>query len=268
LVPKRGEEAIKMIGYKGFNKDLKCNRFEFEVGKTYVHDGEVALCKSGFHFCEHPFDVLAYYPPAGNRFCLIHAEDVSNEKHNDDTKRVCKKIEIVKELDLALMTMAAVELAQKNGNLKQSASGDNGAATASGYRGAASASGDNGAASASGDSGAASASGYRGAATASGNSGAATASGDSGAATASGYSGAATASGYRGAATASGEHSVASATGRYGHARGRTGSALFAVERDSNWEIISIASAIVDGEKIKEMTWYRCKDGQLVEAGE
>jgi len=194
-----------MIGYKGFNKDLKCNRFEFEVGKTYVHDGEVALCKSGFHFCEHPFDVLAYYPPAGNRFCLIHAEDVSNEKHNDDTKRVCKKIEIVKELDLALMTMAAVELAQKNGNLKQSASGDNGAATASGYRGA---------------------------------------------------------------ATASGEHSVASATGRYGHARGRTGSALFAVERDSNWEIISIASAIVDGEKIKEMTWYRCKDGQLVEAGE
>ena len=63
-----------MIGFKGFNKDLTCNNFQFEIGKEYKHDGKVKLCNSGFHFCEHPLDVLGYYPPDCSRFAEIEAD--------------------------------------------------------------------------------------------------------------------------------------------------------------------------------------------------
>lgn len=47
----------KVIAYKGFNPDWTCNpngvAFQYEVGKTYTHDGKVEACASGFHACEN-----------------------------------------------------------------------------------------------------------------------------------------------------------------------------------------------------------------------
>jgi hypothetical protein len=50
-----------MKGYKGFDKDLKCRGFQYEVGKTYECEGKVALCENGFHFCEDPKNIRGYY---------------------------------------------------------------------------------------------------------------------------------------------------------------------------------------------------------------
>ena len=45
---KKEETTIK--GYKGFDKNMKCRDFQFEVGKEY-EEKTAKICESGFHFC-------------------------------------------------------------------------------------------------------------------------------------------------------------------------------------------------------------------------
>ncbi len=208
-----------MKAIKGFDKDLKCRDFQFEVGQTYTHTGPVVACKSGFHAIPedaHPLTVFDYYAPVGSRFCEV---TVSGKTASESDKVAAEVLTVEREITLADLTEQAVAWvmarAKPEGDV---AYRDNGAATASGAQGAATASGIRGAATASGAQGAATASGAQGAATASGDQGAATASGDQGAATASGIRGAATASGYQGAATASGYQGAATASGIRGAA--------------------------------------------------
>lgn len=164
------------------------------------------------------------------------------------------------------------------------ATGARGVACASGYQGAACASGSDGCAFsagwmgaacatggrsvATGESGIACSSGYLGSAHASGFWGAACTTGSSSPACASGEGGTACAAGFWSNANVTGEHGVALASGPDGKVKGALGCALFAVERDRSDDctILSVASAIVDGEIIKPDTWYICKGGKLVEA--
>src|SRR3990167_6954784 len=96
-------------GYKGFDKDLKCQGHAFEIGKTYEHDGVVELCSSGYHFCENPLHVLRYYNPARSKFALIEADGVSEEKESGDSKRVCKSIKIGLEINLKQLIEAGIK---------------------------------------------------------------------------------------------------------------------------------------------------------------
>lgn len=52
-----------MKAYKGFNRDMTCKGYKFADGETYEHEGDVKLCKSGFHACQDPMDCLQYYDP-------------------------------------------------------------------------------------------------------------------------------------------------------------------------------------------------------------
>lgn len=38
----------KIVAYKGFDKDLKCRDFQYEIGGEYEMDGDVKACERGF----------------------------------------------------------------------------------------------------------------------------------------------------------------------------------------------------------------------------
>ena len=272
------KETKKTTGYKGFDKDMKCRGFQYEIGKEYECEEPVKLCESGFHFCEYPHEVFSYYPAGNNsRFAIVEAEGVS-EEHGDDSKRVSKKLRINAEISVFEICKMAVRVFFENfGFNRKVASSD---AANAGYCGAANA-GDYGAANA-GDYGAANA-GNCGAANA-GNYGAANAgycgaanAGDCGAANA-GNCGAANA-GNCGAANAgdcgaanAGYYGAAIASNR-GKVKGKKGCVL--VARNTEWnectsqyEVSDWACGIVDGVNIKEDTWYHLENGKLVECEE
>ena len=70
-------EENKIIAYKGFDENLCCRGFQYEIGKEYVQEGEIECCKSGFHACTNPFDVLDYYPSdIKNRFCVVEQSGI------------------------------------------------------------------------------------------------------------------------------------------------------------------------------------------------
>ena len=98
--------AIK--SYKGFDKNLKCRDFQYEIGKEYEMDGEIKVCNRGFHACESPFDVFDHYTMIGSRFCEVE-QDGNISKEDRGTKICSSKIKIKAELKLADMINLGVE---------------------------------------------------------------------------------------------------------------------------------------------------------------
>ena len=102
-------EIIK--SYKGFNKDMTCcpgsKPFQYEEGKEY-EESSAQACDHGFHACERPLDVFAYYPPNTS---VYHEVEQSGEisRHNDDGKVASSKIKIGARLDIAGLVKAQIE---------------------------------------------------------------------------------------------------------------------------------------------------------------
>lgn len=93
------KKLIKKGYFKSTDRWMCCKGFRFEMNKTYT-EYKAVLCKKGFHFCENAFDLFNYYHgKIGEevRFFEILPEDVSEERA-EDSKRVCKKITLVREI--------------------------------------------------------------------------------------------------------------------------------------------------------------------------
>ena len=96
----------KIIAYKGFNKDLTCRCFQYEIGKEY-EEKEVSVCERGFHACENPFDVLDFYGDVlDNRFCKV---EQSGTIKKDDKKQASSKIKVVAEIGFTGLFKAGIE---------------------------------------------------------------------------------------------------------------------------------------------------------------
>ena len=124
-----------MKAYKGFDKNLQCRGFQYEIGKTYtMPEGEdMKLCERGFHACIYIIDCFSYYEPAESRYCEVELEDVSSEI-DTDSKRVARTITIVRELTLDEVHDISSEQQEKEiGGYKSSVRGGNESSVRGGY---------------------------------------------------------------------------------------------------------------------------------------
>ena len=202
--------------FKGFDKDLKCRDFQYEIGKEYTEE-KADICNCGFHACEFPMDVFGYYPPSDSRYCEVDLEE-NGQKSSDDSKRVGKKISVKAEIGIAGIIKAGVEYIKEQVNWEDDK---------------------------------------------------ATNTGNQSAATNTGNWSAATNTGDQSAAIVEGKESIALATGINSKAKGKIGCFIVLAEwKEINYEyhIVDVKSAKVDGENIKEDTFYTLKDGKFVEA--
>ena len=273
--------------YKAFDKNLQCRGFQFEVGQTYEHDGQVKACESGFHACENPLDVWRYYP-LDSRYAVVElGGDVSC--HDGDSKIAAARIKINAEIALPQIISDGVaylmglckdafalkpgedasgydsQLAASGYGSQLAASGYGSKLAASGYDSKLAASGYGSRLAASGDGSQIAASGYGSQLAASGDGSQLAASGDGSQLAASGYDSKLAASGNRSQLAASGENCVCVAASPGAIARAGAGGAIALTYHDG--ERYRIAVAYVGEGGIKPNVNYRVTDdGEFVEA--
>ena len=229
------KEIIK--GYKGFNPDLTCRDFKYEVGEEYDTEKAVS-CQTGFHFCENPFDVFNYYAPSDekgmSRFCEVEGSGEFDKSGND--KVACTHIKINAEIGLNGLIKAGIKFILDKVNWKDGKESNTGNWSA---------------------------------ATNTGNWSAATNTGNRSAATNTGNWSAATNTGNWSAASVEGKDSIAIVTGKDSKAKGSLGCWIVLTEREDwngkTYPIKEVKAFKVDGKVIKEDTYYQLVDGEAVE---
>ncbi|HEN3607690.1 TPA: hypothetical protein U5E44_000832 [Yersinia enterocolitica] len=232
-----------VITFKGFDQKLQCRGYQFEIGKTFTHEGKVEACGSGFHACESPFDVFGYYSPADSRYAVTESFGTIDREEDGDTKIASASITITAELTLPQFIQRGIDWiwSKVDKSLEQQImTGNRSAATNTGNRSAA---------------------------TNTGNQSAATNTGHQSAATNTGNQSAATNTGDWSAAEVSGSQSVAASFGEGGKAKASENGAIVLCYRNDDGELIHIRASKVGENGIKPDVWYSLnEDGEFEEA--
>ena len=261
------EKTNGITAYKGFDQDLKCRGFQFEIGKTYKHKGKVSVCNSGFHACENPLAVFEHYPPT-SRFAIVKCAGKISKDINDK-KIACGELTVEAEIRLPELISEAVEWINSRVDLenkKISNTGDESVASNTGYKSVAGNTGHRSVASNTGDQSVASNTGYRSVAGNTGYKSVASNVGNWSVASNTGDGSVASNVGYKSAAEVSGLQSVACALGAESKAKAAAGGAIVCVYRNDDDDLIHIRAAKVGDDGIKADTWYTLDDkGEFVE---
>ena len=232
----------KIIAYKGFDKNLKCRGFQYEVGKEYEMSGRIACCERGFHACESPLEVFDHYDMLNSRFAEVEQSGEIDKEEN--TTKVCSsKIKVKAELKLADIINLGVEWIKdvtSPAKLKKETdlndNGNNSAQIGS-----------------SGDYAQIGSSGY------------------SAQIGSSGYSAKIGSSGDSAQIESTGNHSVVMAAGNNSIAKAKIGSWITLAEWDcinGVWTPICVKTEKVDGERIKADVFYKLVNGEFKEVEE
>lgn len=113
---KKAKETTQTVrAIKGFDADMRCRGFQFEVGKTYDHKGVVECCSSGFHACDgSPMDVWGYYGPVDeggrlSRYAAVSMAGAISREGKNDSKLASGRITIEAEITLPQFVKKAVD---------------------------------------------------------------------------------------------------------------------------------------------------------------
>ena len=252
-----------MKGYKAFGKGMVCLGKQYEENKIF-EEGEAKVCEKGMHFCKRPLDVLDYYPLVdedGNMTEFAEVESLDKPVTDDNKKYCSKKLKIGAKISFAKLVQAEInfESGQTEDTKTKTTSKDNARICSSG------------------DSAKIGSSGYSAKIGSYGNSAQIGSSGDWANIASSGDLAQICSSGDWAKIASSGDmarigsfekNCVICCAGSGCKAKGKIGSWITL----SEWDIVNgeetpicVKTEKIDGERIKEDTFYMLKDGEFVE---
>ena len=231
-----------MKGFKGFEKGLVCRGKQYAENTVFEEERAVP-CECGMHFCENPFDVLDYYDLVNEDGSFNDFAEVEplEEPKTDDYKKYCTtKLKVGAKLNFAGFINACIDFVMEktSGVTAESCLNDNGNKKtkigSSGYGAQIGSSGDRAQIGSSGDRAKIGSSGY-------------------------------------GAKIEStGEDSVICCAGNESIVKAKKGSWItlsewsYSEEKD-RFIPVCVKTEYVDGERIKEDTFYKLVDGEFKE---
>ena len=287
-------------GYKAFGKGLICNpdgvAKQYKEYTTFEEDGDVNLgpCRKGvMHFCEDPFDVLRAYPLVNSDGEITEFAEVEavGDVRNYERQSITNKLHIGAKLNLKGFVKACVDFTiektkfetdkdsdsdiSSGYSAKIGSSGDYAQIGSSGDSAKIGSSGDSAKIGSSGDYAQIGSSGDCAKIGSSGYYAKIGSSGDYAKIGSSGYYAQIGSSGDSAQITSEGKNSVVMAAGFDSMAKAKIGSWITLAEwvrvNDDDktiWKPKCVKTEYVDGEKIKEDTFYKLIDGEFKEVKE
>ena len=257
-------------GYKAFGKELICNpdgiAKQYKEHTTFEEDGDVDLgpCRKGvMHFCEDPFDVLRAYPLVNSDGEITEFAEVEavGDVRNYKDQSITNKLHIGAKLNLKGFVKACVDFTIEKTKFEIDKDSDSDIS-----------SGDSAKIGSSGDYAQIGSSGYSAQIGSSGDYAKIGSSGYSAKIGSSGDSAQIGSSGDYAKITSEGKNSVVMAAGFDSMAKAKIGSWITLAEwvrvNDDDktiWKPKCVKTEYVDGEKIKEDTFYKLIDGEFKE---
>ena len=248
------------MAYKAFNPDFTCKGKQYEENATYEENGN-EICEAGvMHYCENPFDVLDYYPLVNENGEISEFAEVEplGKVFKRENKCATNKLRIKAKLGLKGFIKACIDFTLEKTKIEEIEDGienDNGNNSAK-----IGSSGDYAQIGSSGDYAKIGSSGNYAKIGSSGDSAQIGSSGD--------YA----------KITSKGKHSVVMAAGYQSQAKAKKGSWITLAEwvrtddEDKKgfciWIPKCVKTEYVDGERIKEDTFYKLVDGEFKEVEE
>ncbi|MBO4284299.1 MAG: hypothetical protein J5958_06730 [Clostridia bacterium] len=99
-----------MKGFKAFKKGLICRDKQYAENTVFEED-EAVICEKGMHFCKEPLDVLEHYPLVDENEELTEFAEVEalDDPVTDDGKKFCtKRLKIGAKIDFPHLVQASV----------------------------------------------------------------------------------------------------------------------------------------------------------------
>ena len=291
-----------MKGYKAFEKGMICRGKQY-AENTVFEEEEAEICKKGMHFCKNPLDVLDYYPLVdenGNISEFAEVEALDEAKTDDGKKFVTKKLKVkdkitfdkLIEIDIKKLghtdckkictdiTCAQIsssgygaKIGSSGDDAKIGSSGDDAKIGSSGNGAKIGSSGNYAQIGSSGNYAKIGSSGYGAKIGSSGNYAQIGSSGNYAQIGSSGNYAQISSSGYYAQIGSSGKHAVICCTGKNGKVKGKKGSWITLAEwtyrnEEKSYVPVCVKAEYIDGERIKEDTFYSIKNGKFVECSE